>query len=373
MAGEPSTTASPPQAGEQPPVQSGALQATATTAATPQTAIAAAPLEVDDNVDDTGAGDDDSFFGADSVSDDGTSLKSSIYKFRIENGRTYHSFKAGESSEYLFPNDDREKDRHDLQHNLILMTQGWKLYKCPAGEDGKPLKRVLDVGTGTGIWALELGDEHPETSVIGIDLSPIQPTMVSPNVQFYVDDLDQPWDFHTPFDLIYFRMMSGSVRNWPQWMRQAYDNLRPGGYIELFDVVMGHSTCDDDSLPKDSYLAKWDRLVLECSHKWGSPVDSVLKYKDYLAEVGFTNIVEHEYIWPSNSWPKDKHHKMIGFWCTQNLSDGMEAISLMPFTKILGWSVEEVQVLLAHARKELYDRKIHMYWKTRTVYAQKPE
>ena len=90
-------------------------------------------------------------------------------------------------------------------------------------------------------------------------------------------------------------------------------NLRPGGYIELFDVAMGHSTCDDDSLPETgSYLAKWDRLVLDCSYKWGSPVDSVLKYKEYLAEVGFTNIVEHEYIWPSNSWPKDHHHKVLG-------------------------------------------------------------
>ena len=55
---------------------------------------------------------------------------------------------------------------------------------------------------------------------------------------------------------------------------------------------------------------------------------------------------------------------MTGSWCTQNLYDGMEAFSLMPFTKTLGWSVEEVQVLLAHARKELFDTKIHLYWRT---------
>jgi len=38
----------------------------------------------------------------------------------------------------------------------MLLTQGGDLYKCPAGKDGKPLRRVLDVGTGTGIWSLDL-------------------------------------------------------------------------------------------------------------------------------------------------------------------------------------------------------------------------
>lgn len=40
----------------------------------------------------------------------------------------------------------------------------------------------LDIGTGTGIWAIDFADEHPETTVIGTDLSPIQPDSV------YVDD-----------------------------------------------------------------------------------------------------------------------------------------------------------------------------------------
>lgn len=31
-----------------------------------------------------------------------------------------------------------------------------RLYVCPAGRD-KPLKRVLDAGCGTGIWAMDFG------------------------------------------------------------------------------------------------------------------------------------------------------------------------------------------------------------------------
>jgi len=105
----------------------------------------------DDNVDDT---DGDSALGAGS---DTTSVMSSVLKYRLENGRTYHSYKATEGVNYWLPNDDREADRLDLQYDAMLMTQGGQLYLCPAGKDGKPLNRVLDVGTGTGTWAIEFG------------------------------------------------------------------------------------------------------------------------------------------------------------------------------------------------------------------------
>jgi methylase of polypeptide subunit release factors len=36
-------------------------------------------------------------------------------------------------------------------------------------------QRILDIGTGTGIWALDMADQYPEAEVIGVDLSPIQP------------------------------------------------------------------------------------------------------------------------------------------------------------------------------------------------------
>ena len=36
--------------------------------------------------------------------------------------------------------------------------------------------RVLDVGTGTGIWAIEMGEQYPDSEVYGVDLSPVQPS-----------------------------------------------------------------------------------------------------------------------------------------------------------------------------------------------------
>src|SRR5688500_15639656 len=45
--------------------------------------------------------------------------------------------------------------------------------------------RVLDLGAGTGLWAIRLGDEHPGAAqVVGNDLSPIPPEWCPPNVKF---------------------------------------------------------------------------------------------------------------------------------------------------------------------------------------------
>ena len=73
-------------------------------------------------------------------------------------------------------------------HDAALLTFDGKLVLNPETSNGG---RVLDIGTGTGIWAVEYGqftrdfplssnltifkaDEHPDAHVIGVDLSPIQ-------------------------------------------------------------------------------------------------------------------------------------------------------------------------------------------------------
>lgn len=48
------------------------------------------------------------------------------------------------------------------------------------------VQKVLDVGTGTGLWVLDFADDHPGADVVGTDISPIQPTWVCPNARLYV-------------------------------------------------------------------------------------------------------------------------------------------------------------------------------------------
>ena len=45
----------------------------------------------------------------------------------------------------------------------------------------------------------------------------------APNVEWLVDDLEEPWTYNTKFDFIYLRCMSGSIKDWPKLFRQAYE------------------------------------------------------------------------------------------------------------------------------------------------------
>jgi hypothetical protein len=55
------------------------------------------------------------------------------------------------------------------------------------------------------------------------------------------------------------------------------------------------------------------------------------------------------------------------------LSQGAEGFSLRLFINVLGWSYEEVQVLLAKVRRDFKDRSIHAYTEIHCVYGQKAE
>lgn len=79
-----------------------------------------------------------------------TSLASSARDFIYENGRRYHAYRAGS---YLFPNDEPEQDREDLKHAMFLKLFNKTLHFAPVPKEG--VFNVLDLGTGTGIWALD--------------------------------------------------------------------------------------------------------------------------------------------------------------------------------------------------------------------------
>jgi hypothetical protein len=46
---------------------------------------------------------------------------------------------------------------------------------------------------------------------------------VPPNVEFFIDDLELDWTFVNPFDFVYMRMMTGSIKNWPRLFSQTYE------------------------------------------------------------------------------------------------------------------------------------------------------
>lgn len=58
--------------------------------------------------------------------------------------------------------------RLDVVHELILQLTE-KLTQAPV-HGNLMIQRVLDLGTGTGVWAVDFAFENPHAQVFGIDL-----------------------------------------------------------------------------------------------------------------------------------------------------------------------------------------------------------
>lgn len=68
-----------------------------------------------------------------------------------------------------------------------------------------------------------VGDEYPASSILGVDLSPIQPLWVPPNVRFMVDDVESFW-LHKPdsFDYIHARHTSVAMKDMSKLCSEAF-------------------------------------------------------------------------------------------------------------------------------------------------------
>ncbi|KAJ6079664.1 hypothetical protein N7467_009417 [Penicillium canescens] len=293
-----------------------------------------------------------------------TSITSSALNYQYENGRRYHSFHEGE---YILPNDEQEQDRLDLSHHIYLMLLKGELLRAPV----KNPKRVLDLGTGTGIWAIDYADANPESEVIGIDLSPIQPSWVPPNCRFEIDDFEQPWSYSQPFDYVHGRELEGSVRDHDKLFEQAFENLKPNGWLEMASFEPTTYSDDGSHLKATNFLIAIENMH-ESSKLFGKDMTSLSTWKDRIAKAGFINVKEDVYKLPQGPWPKDPKLKELGRYHQVNMLEAMPPYTYALFTRMLGWSRVEIEALLAGIRKELCDTSHHLYTKVRIVYGQKP-
>ena len=190
--------------------------------------------------------------------------------------------------------------------------------------------------------AVSVADQYPNTQVIGNDLSPIQPSWIPPNVRFEVDDIELEWMHpENSTDLIHMRCLSGSISDWSTLLKNCYDNLTPGGYLEFVDYSCSIH-CDDGSMPPDSAFKRFFELTNIASERAGRPLASAKEIKGLMQTLGFEDVVEKRYKWPIGAWAKDRKLKEIGRWSLPGMIDSLDAFAMGLLTRQLGWCQEQV-------------------------------
>lgn len=146
---------------------------------------------------------------------------------------------------YFLPKDDQEVNRLDFQHYLFRYAL--------KGNYAAPLTtptNILDVGTGTGRWAMEVANQFPQASVIGLDIiPPPADNTVSlghgldrrPDNYAYVQGnvLDGlPFPDET-FDFVHQRLLVAAIpeERWPSVIGELVRVTRPGGWVESLEAI----------------------------------------------------------------------------------------------------------------------------------------
>lgn len=111
---------------------------------------------------------------------------------------------------------------------------------------------------------------------------------------------------------------------------------------------------------------------MDIAERIGFNVQAPLSWHEHLQAAGFVNIHSKWYNWPVGPWAKHKKNKELGRLAFMDFYDGMAA-TVPVFEKILGYTAEEAQVLIAEVRKEFRDQKVHLYQPCCFCYARKPE
>ena len=79
------------------------------------------------------------------------------------------------------------------------------------------------LGLGLTSWLSQVADKYPSAQVLGVDLSPIQPLWVPPNLKFIVDDIEDEWMHGDDWDLVHLRCISPWLKDQPKVLRMAYE------------------------------------------------------------------------------------------------------------------------------------------------------
>jgi SAM-dependent methyltransferase len=244
------------------------------------------------------------------------------------------------------------------------------LFLAPVPQNS--IHNVLDIATGTGIWAIEVAQEFPSAQVIGTDLSPIQPSYVPPNCQFFIEDCEDPWDFSQKFDLVHGRALLSCFSKPRTVIASIFEALAPGGFFELQDICF--PCASPDGTLDGTHLQKWQTLMVEGIKNLGKDFEKVKEYGNYMRDAGFVDIVEKKYTWAIGPWIRGKKQKLWATWWMQNFLDGIQGWSMGILTRGMGWSAQEVEVLLAGVRSDVKNwREVHAYVQMYVVYGRKPE
>jgi ubiquinone/menaquinone biosynthesis C-methylase UbiE len=185
---------------------------------------------------------------------------------------------------YVLPSDEQEINRLDFQHYMLRHTLRGN-YAAPIIDP----RDILDVGSGTGRWALEMADIFPQANVLGVDLTPPSPdnqVQMPDNLAFTQGNILEEMNFADgSFDFVHMRLLIFAIpeERWPDVVRELVRVTRPGGWVEMVETGP-----QQNGGPAMDQLVRW---ITQASMRRGVNPLVGSRIGELLAPAGLTNTV----------------------------------------------------------------------------------
>lgn len=269
------------------------------------------------------------------------SITGSLIEEHFENGRRYCS------ETYFMPNDEAEQTRLAILHQayLPLLDEQLTLSTIP-----RSARRILDIGTGAGDWAVAVAERFPKAEVIATDITnAFQPVSAPPNLFFEFDDAQNEWAYNDSFHFIHIRNLSGAFSNWGAIYAEVFKNLRRGGLLEMADCGLIQFKKE---MP-NSNTSIFNGAIQSAADKSGRPLNLDHLKKPMFGNAELSVIKTRVFEVPLGTYDPDPRKKLTGKMAMIATLEGLEAMSLRLLTKHLGWTEEGVKELCAKVQEEI--------------------
>ncbi|KAI5848851.1 S-adenosyl-L-methionine-dependent methyltransferase [Tricharina praecox] len=277
------------------------------------------------------------------------SRSSNTANYRFENNRRYQSFRE----DWPLPNDEQEQDRMQILDQMLSLRLNQQLHLVPLEQP----KRILDVGTGTGVWAIDMADKFPNARIIGTDLSPIQ--VAGPvNCTFEIEDANDEW-LYPPnyFSLVHSRFLLGGINDWPTFFSEAYRTLHPGGWLELQDDP-GKLYTDNASTPLSTLAITRATSCFSSflTSQGRASGEELFTFDALMRAAGFVDVELTRHNIPLGAWSKESATEQeIG---TLNMLSALEGVDAYIFACV---DPGEAEALARQAKRDITNKKLELY------------
>ncbi|KZT52067.1 S-adenosyl-L-methionine-dependent methyltransferase [Calocera cornea HHB12733] len=305
---------------------------------------------------------------------------------REVHGRMFNS----QNSQYTLPADQVEYDRLDKQHLMHKLSLGALYYpidlvqKALDPVDGEQ-KAIMDLGTGSGIWAVEMAVAFPTVQVVGFDLAPQMSRPRPPNCHFDQGDfLHGMGRYAGQFDVVHARSVNQTIKNHVLYMHELALLLKPGGvllmidgYLSFTDTAYRNLNPVPEGAPGHSYVVNLLATARVAMKARGSQPDSAVMQRGWVEGSGlFENVGSRVVYTPIGAWysgqdPNSRRLNTIGATMRENLLAFLGAIR--PLLISHGMDQDQVDHEIANAEEEVRSENRRYYTQWHYCWATKKE